>query len=366
MGVVQEMCARLGMVTGRGLAENIKLRYPPWVLYGAVALLCVVNVINIGADLGAMAEAVKLLADVPAMFVVIILAVVIILLEVFTSYKVYSEYLKFSVIALFSYIVVGFLVNMDWMAVLRHALVPTLTFSRDELLIVCAILGTTISPYLFFWQSSQEVEEEILLDKLPAMKGLPTPGDIRDMRVDIWTGMFASNIVMFFIIISCASTLYANNIQVVTAADAAKALEPLAHGMLAKWLFALGIIGTGLLAIPVLAGSAAYAIAEALGWKEGLYKKYSDAKAFYGIIAVTIFGGVLFNVLGLDPIKALIYAAVGNGIVAPIILFFIVRLTNDVAVVGTFTNGRLSAAIGWACVAIMGIVGTALAASTIL
>lgn len=362
---VQEMSARIGMVSGRGLAENIRREYPRWVLYVCVGLLLGANTFNIGADLGAMAKSVQLLN--PALdFTVIVFAFTIlnIWLQVFTSYRVYSRYLKYLALVLFSYIATGLIVGFDWGQVLAHTIVPSISFSKESVFIVCAVLGTTISPYLFFWQSSQEMEEEIKNGHttLRAREGA-TDTEVRDMRIDVWSGMFISNLVMFFIIGVCATTLFAHGItNINTAADAAAALAPLA-GSWASALFALGIIGTGLLAIPVFAGSNAYALAETLHWHEGLYKKFRSAYGFYLTIAVSMLVALALNFTGIDPIKALIYAAVANGIVSPVILFFIVRLSSNPEIMGPRVNRPITNAIGWCTIGIMAIAGVAAIAS---
>jgi NRAMP (natural resistance-associated macrophage protein)-like metal ion transporter len=311
MITVQEMCARIGMVSGRGLAENIRLRFPAWALYFCVVPLLGANTINIAADLGAMAEGVRLLVP-SADFHVLVVAFTVFsaALQVFMPYKSYARYLKYVTLVLFSYVAAGLVGGLDWREVLSHTFVPSVSLSGDWIFIVCAILGTTISPYLFFWQSSHEVEEEIgdgrkvLGDRIGA-----TEAQIADMRIDVSSGMLVSNLVMFFIIGLCATTLFANGItRIQSAADAARALRPLA-GEGASVLFAVGIIGTGLLAIPVLAGSSAYALAETLCWNEGLYKKLRSARGFYGTIVASTIGAALLGFTGVDPIRALLYSS---------------------------------------------------------
>jgi len=250
---------------------------------------------------------------------------------------------------------------MNWSILLHDGLIPHITFSKTQILLVTAILGTTISPYLFFWQTSQEVEEEISQGKITVQsrKGTTMP-EVRRMRADVWTGMFLSNVVMFFIIAVCANTLFKHGItNINTAADAARALAPLA-GHFAFLLFAIGIIGTGLLAIPVLAGSTAYAISESFGWKEGLYRKYKTAHAFYGVIIISIFIGILLNFIGINPIKALIYSAIANGIAAPVILVFIVKISSSKKIMGEFTNSKLSNSLGFLTLFLMTLAAAAL------
>lgn len=362
VATIQEMCARIAMVTGRGLASNIKRNYSKKILYFATILLFFANTLNIGADLGAMAKTIQLLSpNLSFIFLVIFTGVAGLLLEVFVPYRKYTKYLKWLVIAIFSYIATGLIINMDWSLLLHDGLIPQITFSKTQILLITGILGTTISPYLFFWQTSEEIEEEIMDGKttIKSRQGT-THEDIKEMRVDVWVGMFLSNLVMFFIIAVCAHTLYANGItNIETAADAARALEPLA-GHFTSILFAIGIIGTGLLAIPVLAGSTAYAITESFGWHEGLYRKWKTAHAFYGVIGISIFIGILLNFIGIDPIKALIYSAIANGIVAPIMLIFIVRISSDKKVMGEFKNKPITKIVGWVTTVLMGI--TAIAA----
>lgn len=360
MGVVQEMCARIGLVSGVGLAANIKKYYSKKVLYFCTALLLFANVFNIGADLGAMAKGTQLIFPfISATFLIFIFALLSLFLQIFISYKTYAKYLKYLTLVLFAYVISAFSVKMNWGEALHHMVIPTFHFSKEEIILVCAALGTTISPYLFFWQTSQEVEEEILKGKKTEeeRRAQTSNFDIRDMRIDVWSGMFISNLVMFFIIAVCAATLYANGItNITTAEDAAIALRPFA-GDFAYILFALGILGTGLLAIPVLAGSASYAISEAFGWKTGLYRKFKQASSFYGVIIVAMVLGITLNFIGIDPIKALIYAAVLNGIISPFMIFFIVRLSGDKRVMGDFRNKRTGNILGWVTFVLISLVG---------
>ncbi len=366
MAIVQEMCARIGMVTGKGLAANIRTHYSKTLLYIATFFLVAANVFNIGADLGAMAQGAQLLH--PGMnfaFLVIGFGVLSLLLQVFTTYARYAKYLKYLALVLLSYVISALFIDLNWSEVLRHTVVPSITFSKSQIFLICAILGTTISPYLFFWQTSQEVEEEILKghDTVAQRQHSVHPKDIKRMRIDVWTGMFVSNLVMFFIIAACAATLYKHGItDINSAADAASALRPFA-GNLAYVLFAIGIIGTGMLAIPVLAGSASYAVSESLGWKFGLYRKLKNAYAFYGVIILAMIVGIGLNFIGLDPIKALIYSAVANGLVAPIILFFIVSLSSNKQIMGKHRNKRFVTWLGWLVTGAMVIAGIAVIAS---
>lgn len=350
MAVIQEMCARIGLATGVGLAANIKKHYSKKVLYLCAGLLLFANVFNIGADLGAMAEGTRLVfPSFSFAFLVFFFAGFSLFLQVFVSYGNYAKYLKYLTFVLLAYILSVFVVKINWTEVLQNMVLPSLSFSKDAIILICAALGTTISPYLFFWQTSQEVEEEILKgETTEAMRRANnTPEDIRRMRVDVWSGMFFSNLVMFFIIVTTAATLFQSGItNIATAASAAVALRPLA-GEFAFLLFALGILGTGLLAIPVLAGSASYALSESFGWREGLFWKLKQAVAFYAIIILAVLSGVALNFVGLDPIKALIYSAVLNGIISPVMIFFIVHLSGDENVMGSFRNKKTGNVFGW-------------------
>jgi len=350
MGVIQEMCARIGLVTGVGLATNIKRHFSKKVLYVCVLLLLFANIFNIGADLGAMAKGTQLIfPGIGFAFLVIGFATLSLGLQIFVSYKKYSKYLKYLALVLLAYFFSAISIKMDWGEVLRNTIIPTINFSKEEFILICAAIGTTISPYLFFWQTSQEVEEQILKGEKTEeeRRAGNTSKDIRRMRIDVWSGMFFSNLIMFFIIATTGAVLFQNGItNIGTAADAALALKPLA-GNLAYFLFAIGIIGTGLLAIPVLAGSASYAISESFGWKTGLYKKLRNATAFYGVIIIAVILGIALNFVGLDPIKALIYSAVLNGIISPIMLFIIVRIGGSEKIMGQYKNKKIGGILGW-------------------
>jgi Mn2+/Fe2+ NRAMP family transporter len=261
---------------------------------------------------------------------------------------------------LFAYVASAIMANLDWGDVLRHAAVPSITFSKEQIFLICAILGTTISPYLFFWQTSQEVEEEILQGQstLAQRKGT-TKEAVKSMRIDVWSGMFLSNLVMFFIIAACGALLYSHGVtNIVSAAQAAEALRPFA-GDATYFLFAIGIIGTGLLAIPVLAGSSSYALSEAFGWKEGLYRDLKHARAFYGVIILSLLVGLSLNFIGLDPIKALLYSAVANGVVAPVVLALVVLISSNRKIMGEWTNRPIITRIGWVTTIIMAVSGIA-------
>jgi NRAMP (natural resistance-associated macrophage protein)-like metal ion transporter len=361
MAIVQEMCARIGIVSGQGLAANIRKHYSASTLYVVTALLFFANTFNISADLGAMAAATRLL--LPNMgfeLLVIVFALASLMLQIFTTYARYAKYLKYLTLALFSYVVVAFAVNLDWGDVLYHMVMPSLSFSRDQIFLICAILGTTISPYLFFWQTSQEVEERILKGEktVEERRAQVNPQTVKKMRIDVWSGMFYSNLIMFFIIAACAGTLFAHGVtNIATADQAAAALQP--FGEFAFLLFAIGIVGVGLLAVPVLAGSTAYALSESFGWKNGLYHKLDQAYAFYGVIIVSMIIGIIANLMHLDPIKMLIYAAVANGVIAPIIIFFVVRLSNNKHIMGEYTNHSFISKMGWVTIGVMALSGIA-------
>lgn len=363
MTAVQEMCGRIGLVTGKGLSGIIKHHYSVSLLYFSVGLLFFANTINIGANLGAMAASAQLLLNLPFFVWLVVMMSVSLLLQIFVSYKIYSEYLKFLTFALFAYIATAFIIKIDWWQVFISTLVPTLSFSKEYILNIVAILGTTISPYLFFWQASEEVEEEVAHHKLRQMgAGVPKvyPRDLRNLKIDTMIGMFLSNIVMFFIIVTTGATLYPAGIHTIESAhQAASALRPLA-GDGAFLLFALGIIGTGLLAVPVLAGSASYAVSEALGWKEGLYRKFSKAHGFYGVIIIATLVGFLINFIGINPMQALYYSAVVNGVIAPPLLILILLIANNKKIMGNRVNGRTSNILGISTILVMSIAALAL------
>lgn len=349
MSFVQEMCARIGLVTGRGLAGNIRLHYPRKLLIFSSLLLFAANAFNIGADMGAMAKGIQLLRpDFEFIPLVIFITAVCLGMQIFLDYARYARYLKWLAMVLLAYIASALLARLNWSEVLHQAFIPQIKFEKAQILLICAVLGTTISPYLFFWQTSQENEEQILAGKVSVKsRSGSNLGEIRSMRFDVWSGMLLSNIVMFFIIAACGAILFPNGITNITsAAQAAEALRPFA-GDTTYLLFAVGIIGTGLLAIPVLAGASSYALSEAFRWKEGLYRPLRQAHAFYGIIIISMLAGMGMNFIGIDPIKALIYSAVANGIVAPVILFFVVSLSSNKKIMGRWVNRRIVTWIGW-------------------
>ena len=365
---IQEMCGRIGLVTGKGLSGVIKQNYSQKLLVFIVTLLVVANAVNIGADLGAMASAMQLL--VPVSFPILIIGVTIftLILEVFVSYKVYVKYLKYFALTLFAYFGVAFFININWLEALKNLFKPHIIFSRDYLFNIVALLGTTISPYLFFWQAGEEVEELVAEKKLKSFgKGKPrvVEADFKAMRGDTVRGMIFSNIVAIFIMIAAAATLLPQGItQIDTAAQAAAALEPIA-GKWAQVLFAIGIIGTGLLAVPVLAGSASYAVSEAFKLKEGLYRKFSQAHGFYGIITIATLLGLLINFTSIPPFRMLYYTAILNGAVSPILMILILRISNNKKIMGERVNSRASNIFGWIITAVMGAASIALLFSLI-
>ncbi len=356
MSAVQEMCGRIGLVTGKGLAGVIREHYPKKILYAAVLLLLVANAINIGADLGAMAAVAELVFGMSFIFWLMSMVILTLVLEIFVSYKVYARYLKYLTFALFAYILTVITLKIDWTAVLFSTFVPRIEISREYIFNIVAILGTTISPYLFFWQANEEVEEEVAHHRLRQLgAGQPriTPKDITRLRIDTIIGMFFSNLVMFFIIVTTGATLFPNGVSAIESAQgAALALRPFA-GDFAFLLFALGIIGTGLLAVPILAGSASYAVSEAFGWRAGLYMKLRKAHGFYGVITLATLAGILINFIGISPLTALYYTAVINGIIAPPLMVMILLIANNRKVMGERVNGRLTNMLGITITGIM-------------
>lgn len=359
---VQEMCARIGLVTGRGLAGNIRIHFSRRILYTCALMLFIANAVNIGANLGAMAKASQLLnPDLSFGWLVAGFAGVSLMLQIFTPYVRYARYLKWLALVLLAYVASAILADLDWGKIMKHAFVPSFPLTKESFFLLCAVLGTTISPYLFFWQTSQEVEEQILQGKTTQheRRTATAPADIKSMRIDVWSGMFLLNIVMFFIIAACGGILYANGItNIESAAQAAEALRPFA-GDATYFLFAAGIIGTGLLAIPVLAGASSYALSESFKWREGLYRPLKQAYAFYGVIIISVLVGLAINFLGIDPIKALIYSAFLNGLVAPVILALIVIISSNKKVMGRWTNKRSTTIFGWCITLLMAAVGVA-------
>ncbi len=361
MAVIQEMCARVGLQTGRGLAEIIRMHYPRPVLYFCISLLFIANTINVGADLGAMAAAAQLLFHISFIFLLIGIAILTTALEVFVSYKRCSKILRILALSLLAYVFVAFVVPQDWRQAIHDTLIPTIQLNKDFIMNLVAILGTTISPYLFFWQASEEVEEQIDEGKKTVKaRENATPVEIKWMRTDVVAGMFFSNVVMWFIIVTTASTLYRHHItNIDSAAQAAQALQPIA-GPFTFLLFAAGIIGTGLLAVPILAGSSAYAIAEGFNLRRGLALEFRQARGFYGVIILSTLIGAVINFLGINPMTALYYTAIINGVAAPPLLFIIMLVSNNQKIMKDKTNGRFSNILGWLTTAAMTLAALAL------
>ena len=361
MIAVQEMCGRIGLVTGKGIAGVVKTHYSRRVLRITVGLLVVANTINIGADLGAMVASTRLLAPgLPYALLLVLFSIGIVVVEVFIPYRQYATVLKVLSLALLAYVVTGLVIHPAWGPLLAETLIPHVRFTPEYLALVVGLLGTTISPYLFFWQASEEVEEKELhaADGSPSGSRLLGKGlmkQIRALRIDTTLGMLASEVTTWFIIMTSGSVLHAHGITNIETADqAAAALQPLA-GRFAEIAFAAGIIGTGLLAVPVLAGSAAYGVAEAFGWREGLGQAAGNARGFYAVIALATIVGMLLNFTGINPITALVYTAVINGVVAVPLLVLILLVANNRRIMGSYTNGRLSNTVIILTTAFMGL-----------
>ena len=355
MCAIQMISAEIGRVTGKGIAANMRRSYSPMVLYALVGLLVLANVINIGADLGAMAAALQLILPGPKWLYVPAFAILIVLLEVFMRYASYVSVLRWLTLSLFAYVATVFVVGVPWGTVAFHLVVPHVEWTAAYFTMVVAIFGTTISPYLFFWQASEEVEE---VKGDPAAKPIlkapaQAPRELKRIRLDTMVGMAVSNVVALFIVLTTAATLHAHGVtNVETSADAAKALKPIA-GELAFAVFALGIVGTGLLAVPVLAGSAAYALGETFGWRTGLDERVRRAPAFYWTIAGATLLGALLNFSPLDPIKALILSAVVNGVVAVPVMAMIMLMASRRKIMGEFALHAWLKALGWIATAVM-------------
>jgi len=362
MAAVQLMCARLGMVTGRGLGGAIRLRYPRWVLWPACLLLVVANVFNIGADLGGMADAMQMVTGIRSYFWTPFFALLIAGLLIWTSYNLIARVFKWLTLVLFAYVITAFLARPDWAVVFHGTFVPHVEWTRSYMAVLVGILGTTISPYLFFWQAAEEVEEERKHGKATvAQRRGSTDQELRAAKDDVFTGMLFSNLVMFFIILTTAATLHAHGVQnIETAKQAAEALRPLA-GQGAYWLFTLGLIGTGMLGVPVLAGSCAYAIAEAASWKAAsLSNKPRQAQRFYLVIAAAMVVGLALDFAGLNAVKMLFWSAVVNGMLAPPLVVLVVLLTSDKRVMHGRVNSPVAKALGWVCAVVMSAAAVAL------
>ena len=353
MMAVQEACARIGMVTGKGIAAIVKENYNAKVLYTVVGLVVIANVINIGADLGAMAAAAKLIIPLPFIVWTLLFTASVLILEIFTTYKVYAKILKWLALSLLAYPLTVFMVKMPWLVVLKATFIPHIEFNFSFFFIITGVLGTTISPYMFFWETSQEVEE--VKEKKWMKHGLPSirKSNILSMRIDNNAGMIISEITTWSILVVAGTVLHNNGVtDIKTAADAARALEPLVHsfphaGYLSKLIFSTGIIGLGFLAVPILSGSAAYAVSEAANWKSGLNLKLKRAHGFYGIITIATIIGLIINFIGINPVKALVFSAVLNGVAAVPLIFLIIKISVNKKLMGEYQSGMLSKTMLW-------------------
>ena len=363
---VQEACARIGAVTGKGIAAVVKEHYSKTVLYAMLVLVVVANTINLGADLGAMGAAAQLIVPVNFTVLVLFFTVAILILEIFTDYKTYARILKWLSISLFSYVLTVFLVHEPWREIFYATFVPHIEFSPAFFFIITGVIGTTISPYMFFWEASEEVEEEKSLNMIH--KGVPklTSQFMKRLRMDNFLGMLSSQIAAWGVIVVGATVLHANGVTHITsAAQAAKALEPLVHtfphsGFLAKLIFAVGIIGLGLLAVPVFSGSASYALSEALDWKAGLNLKLKRAHGFYGVITIATLIGLMINFIGINPMQALVVTAVINGVIAVPLIFLVARIAGNKQIMGEYRSGLMSNILVWAAFLFMGAAAVAM------
>jgi NRAMP (natural resistance-associated macrophage protein)-like metal ion transporter len=363
---VQEACARIGAVTGKGIAAVVKEHYSKTVLYAMLVLVVVANTINLGADLGAMGAAAQLIVPVNFTVLVLFFTVAILILEIFTDYKTYARILKWLSISLFSYVLTVFLVHEPWREIFYATFVPHIEFSPAFFFIITGVIGTTISPYMFFWEASEEVEEEKSLNMIH--KGVPklTSQFMKRLRLDNFLGMLSSQIAAWCVIVVGATVLHANGVTHITsAAQAAKALEPLVHtfphsGFLAKLIFAVGIIGLGLLAVPVFSGSASYALSEALDWKAGLNLKLKRAHGFYGVITIATLIGLMINFIGINPMQALVVTAVINGVIAVPLIFLVARIAGNKQIMGEYRSGLMSNILVWAAFLFMGAAAVAM------
>ncbi|MEO5857831.1 MAG: Nramp family divalent metal transporter [Pyrinomonadaceae bacterium] len=354
MIVVQHICAKIGMCSGRGLAGVLRRYYSKWLLYPTVIGLVIANTINAGADIAAISAAINIFVPIPISVMVIPIALAIVALQVWGSYHLIVRVFKWLTVSLFAYVIAAFLAKPDWSAVFHATLVPQISFTSEYITTIVAILGTTISPYLFFWEASEEVEEEKSEGraKLSERKGA-TDKEIKKEKIDTIIGMIFCNVVFYFVILAAGATLHVSGqTSIQSATEAAQALRPLA-GDMATVLFAIGLIGAGLLAVPVLTGSAAYAVAETLGWPSGLDETPRHAMKFYGFIALSTLVGVVIDFLGINPITALFWTAVINGVVAPPMLVVVMLVANNKRVMGARTNGVATNIIGWLAALVM-------------
>jgi NRAMP (natural resistance-associated macrophage protein)-like metal ion transporter len=354
MVVVQHICAKIGLCSGRGLAGVLKRYYSKKLLYPVLLGLLVANTINAGADIAAIAAAINIFLPVPISVMVVPIALSIVALQVWGSYHLIVRVFKWLTLSLFAYVIAAFLAKPDWLAVVRATFVPQITFTGEYTTTIVAILGTTISPYLFFWEASEEVEEEKAEGRTTiAEREGATDAELRTEKIDTVVGMVFCNVVFYFVILAAGATLHASgNTEIRSATEAAQALRPLA-GDLATVLFSFGLIGAGLLAVPVLTSSAAFAVAETFGWPSGLDEKPRHAKKFYAVIAVSTLVGVAIDFVGINPISALFWTAVINGLVAPPLLVVVMLIANNKKVMGRRTNGLFTNLVGWIAAAVM-------------
>lgn len=354
MIVVQHVCAKIGMCGGRGLAGILRRYYSKKILYPVVLGLVVANTINAGADISAIAAAINMFVPIPIVAMVIPIALAIVVLQIWGSYHLIVRIFKWLTLSLFAYVIAAFLAHPDWAAVAKATFLPQIEFSGEYITTIVAILGTTISPYLFFWEASEEVEDEKSEGrKTVASRRGATDVEIKKEKIDTIVGMLFCNLVFYFVILAAGATLHATGqTSIQSATEAAQALRPLA-GNLATVLFAIGLIGAGLLAVPVLTGSAAFAVAETFGWRSGLDEKPRHAKKFYGVIAISTLVGVIIGFAGINPISALFWTAVINGVVAPPLLIVVMLVANNKRVMGTRTNGPATNIVGWLAAIIM-------------
>ncbi|RYF69052.1 MAG: divalent metal cation transporter [Cytophagaceae bacterium] len=352
MAAIQEMCARVGIVTAQGLAGVIKQHYSRSVLYLVILVSFPAITLNIGADIAGMGAVAHLLFPrIPTAVFNVFFTGLLMGVIIYFPYETIASVLKWLCLTLLLYLVIPFVTHQDWGLIARSTILPTIQLNKDFASMLVAILGTTISPYLFFWQASMEVENRQALS--PAV--LVDKRDINTMRTDVNVGMLCSNIVMFFMILSAGTVLFKAGIHHIDTVDqAAKAFEPLA-GEWAYWLFALGVIGTGALAIPVLAGSLSYMMAETFGWDQGLSKRFGQAKGFYLTMIVSLLIGLSLDFLSISPIQALIWTAIGYGVTAPVLIFIILRICNNEAIMGEFTNGKRTNVFGWSAFGLMSV-----------
>ncbi len=359
MVAIQEACARIGAVTGKGIAAVVKENYNRTILYGLLGLILIANTINIGADLGAMGAAAQLIIPVNFVVLTLFFTALILTLEIFASYKTYAKILKWLALVLLSYPLTVLLIREPWGTILRATFFPHIQLSFAFLFIITGVLGTTISPYMFFWEASEEVEEEKQQRLIKDGVAKPTKSFMRRLRWDNFIGMLSSEIATWCIIVVAATALNAHGVtNIASAADGAKALEPLVQsfpdaGFIAKCLFAIGIIGLGLLAVPVLSASASYALSETLNWKEGLNLKLKRAHGFYGVITIATIVGLMINFVGINPIKALVFTAVFNGIAAVPLIFIIARMAASKKIMGEYKSGALSNIFVWTTFVLM-------------